>query len=147
MVKKMLVVFFVIFLIACGDNGRNLVCRDDVEMFMSEYFQKLKQNDRSSLIAFYSEETLENVGKERFKELMYSIHSTFGLLISYELQTVTIRTLSSTRGFTGRHFTLIFNNQYENGSVVEAIDIFVPRGESTIKIQNHNFTSDVLLGL
>jgi len=48
---------------------------------------------------------------------------------------------------SGRYYTFIYNNKYENGFAKETIILFLPRNSNEIKIIGHNYTSEAFLGL
>ena len=144
---KRIIYFFItiVILTSCSGSGTN-ISRDDVLTFMEEYYENVKQNNFTLIASLYSDAFYENTNRESWEELYSRIHSLLGNLISIELESWNTRSVSSTSG-SGRHFTLVYKNRYENGYATETINIFVPRGENEIRINGHNFNSDVFAGL
>jgi hypothetical protein len=126
-------------------TGQNNLSKDEVVLLMDEYFEKVKKNDFSLIETYYSEAFYESTGKENWEELYNKVHSILGPLNSTELESWNMRSFVGTSG-SGTYYTLIYNNKYENGIVIETINIFSPRGEKKMFINGHNYNSDAFLG-
>ena len=144
MPKKIIIGFIAIFLISC--SGQKGPSKDDVVLLMNEYFEKVKQNDFSLVETYYSETFYENTNKEKWEELYNKVHSVLGELISVELESWNMRAVLATSG-SGKYFIFVYKNKYENGDVIETINIFIPRNENVIKINGHNYNSEAFIGL
>jgi hypothetical protein len=144
MVKRVVIALTAIVLISCG--GQKGLSKNDVVVLMDEYFENVKQNDFSLIEPYYSQAFYEKTGKEKWEELYTRIHAVLGELVSTELTSWSMRSVIATSG-SGKHFTLVYKNKYENGDTTETINLFVPKNESTITINSHNYNSEAFLGL
>ena len=140
---KKLFTLFSVLLISCSGNS---ISKSDVELFMYEYFEKTRENDYSLIELYYSDDFYIVMDRDKWEELYYKIHSILGELITFELVSWNIKAELKTSG-SGKNFTFVYKNKYENGDVTETINLFVPRGTTDIKINGHNYTSDVFLRL
>ena len=133
-----------VFLVSCIGNNQNKVTRSDVIAYMDEYFEIVKENDFKLVESFYSETFYQSTSKEKWEKMFYKVHSVIGTLISVNLQSWNMRSVLSTSG-SGKTYTFIYKNKYENGEVTETINLFIPRGTKDIGIVGHNFNSDAFL--
>ena len=140
--KSVCLFLFIGLLVSC--NSQNNVSKSDVETFMDGYFENVKQNDFNLIESYYSDSFYEATDKDYWEDLYNKIHSALGELISTELESWKINSSISTSG-SGRTFSFVYSNTYENGKAKETINIFVPRGTDDIKIIGHNYNSDVFL--
>ena len=144
MSKKIIIGVIAIFLISCsGQKGHS---KDDVVLLMNEYFEKVKRNDFSLVETYYSEAFYENTNKEKWEELYNKVHYVLGELISVELESWNMRAVLATSG-SGKYFTFVYKNKYENGDVIETINIFIPKNENIVRINAHNYNSETFIGL
>ena len=135
LVNAVLIFYFV----SCiGGDG---VSKKDVELLMNEYFEKVKQNDFSLIEDYYSDAFYEATSKEEWKDTYEKIHDTLGDLISIKLTSYNIISTIGTSN-SGRTFTFIYKNKYENGEATETITLFAPRGKDEVKINAHNYVSN-----
>jgi hypothetical protein len=147
MIQKAFIVLAITGLLAsCNGNGQKNISKDDAVTLMNEYFENVKKDDFSLIESYYSDAFYESADKEKWKELYDKIHSTLGKLISIELESWNIKSTLGTSG-SGKHFTFIYKNKYENGDVTETIVLFNPRGTSDVKINSHNYNSEAFIGL
>lgn len=136
MAKKTALVLFTVLLISC--NGQKSISNSDVRSFMDDYFEKAKQNDFNLIEPYYSAEFYEKTAKEAWEEQYNKIHSTYGTLVSVELTSWNMKSVMGTSG-SGKYFTITYKNEYEKGYVSETIDIVIPKGDDTIKINGHKY--------
>ncbi|MCL2721434.1 MAG: hypothetical protein FWD47_08865 [Treponema sp.] len=141
---KNILLFSIIFGLFISCNSQNNVSKKDVDAFMEGYFEKVKQNNFYLIESYYSDEFYKTTDKNNWEDLYSKIHLALGKLISIELESWNIQSTISTSG-SGRSFTFVYNNTYENGKAKETINIFVPRGSDDIKIIGHNYNSNVFL--
>jgi hypothetical protein len=146
MLKKFIIVLITVFLISCLGSNQNRVSRDDIIVFMDDFFEKSKQNNFSLIESFYSDTLYESTSKDAWEELFTRIHTILGLISSIELESWNMNSVVSTSG-SGTHWTLVYNNVYENGNVTETINLFVPRGTREIGIVGHHYSSNAFIGL
>jgi len=142
--KKTIILVFSILLLSC--NVQNSLPPNDALVFMDGFFEKVKQNDFDLVEPYYSERFFERTSRERWEELYVNIHLALGQLISVELTSLRTNVVVGTYG-SGRYFTLVYTNKYENGYARETISLFLPRGSNSIEIIGHQYESDVFLGL
>jgi hypothetical protein len=145
MFKRIFIVLMTLSLISCTGKEQKSISKDDVELLMKEYFEKVKQNNFELIETYYSEAFYENAGKEKWEELYNKVHSTLGSLVSVELESWNVRSVLGTSG-SGKYFTFIYKNKYDNGNVTETIILFAPRGKNEVKINSHNYNSEAFLG-
>jgi hypothetical protein len=144
MFKKLFVLIITASLVSCiGGKG---LSKNDVANIMDEYFEKVKQNNFDLVESYYSDEFYDATGREKWEEIYNKVHSTLGTLISTELESWSTRSILATSG-SGKYFTFIYNNRYENGNAKETINLFSPRGSDEIKIIGHNYNSDAFFGI
>ena len=120
MLKKLLLFSIICLLISC--NSQNNVSRNDVELFMNDYFENVKQNNFKLIESYYSDAFYEATDRDSWEELYNKIHSALGELISTELISWHINSTVSTSG-SGRNFRFIYDNKYKNGNATETINI------------------------
>lgn len=144
MFKKVFAVLALVLLISCNGNGQKSLSKDDVAALMDEYFEQVKQNDFNVIAAYYSDKFYENTSKEDWEELYNRIHLKLGQLVSVELKSWNMKSVWGTSG-SGKHFTLVYNNKYENGNAEETVVLFAPRGKNEIKIDGYHYNSKAFL--
>jgi hypothetical protein len=144
MFRKLFFLVITVSLVSCIE-GKSL-SKNDVVNIMDEYFEKVKQNNFDLLESYYSDEFYEATGREKWEELYNKVHSTLGTLISTELESWSMRSMLATSG-SGKYFTFIYNNHYENGNAKETINLFSPRGTGEVKIIGHNYNSNAFYGI
>jgi hypothetical protein len=143
MFKKIFVLIITASLVSC--IGGKSLSKNDVVIIMDEYFEKVKQNSFDLVESYYSDEFYKVTGREKWEELYNQVHSTLGTLISTELESWSIRSMFATSG-SGKYFTFVYNNQYENGKIKETINLFSPKGSDEVKIIGHNYNSNTFFG-
>jgi PBP1b-binding outer membrane lipoprotein LpoB len=144
MFKKIAALIITVLFISC--SGQKGLSKADVVNVMDGYFEKVKQNNFNLVESYYSDTFYEATDKERWKELYNKVHLTLGMLISTELESWNMRSTIATSG-SGKYFTFVYNNKYENGVAKETINLFLPKGSNEVKIIGHNYISDAFLGL
>lgn len=145
MLKKGILIFITLLILSCNGNKSSL-SKDDAEYLMEEYFEKTKLNDFNIISSYYSDLFYESTEKEKWEELYNKIHTILGLLIETTLESWKVESIVNTSG-SGKYFTFVYNNNYENGQVIETIILFLPKGEDEIKILKHNYNSNVFIGM
>jgi len=144
MLKKSFILIVTIFIISC--TGQKSLSKNDVVIIMDGFFEKVKQNDYNLVDPYYSETIFETTSREEWKEIYNKIHFVLGELISTELESWNIRTMLGTSG-SGKYYTFVYNNKYENGIAKETINLFLPKSSNEVKIIGHNYASEAFLGL
>jgi hypothetical protein len=143
MFNKTLGLVIIGLLISCtGEKG---LSKNDVLVIMDEYFEQVKQNNFNLVESYYADTFYEATSREKWEELYKKVHLTLGTLNSTELVSWTMRTMMSTSG-SGKYFTFVYDNKYENGNAKETINLFLPKGSDEVKIIGHNYNSDAFLG-
>jgi hypothetical protein len=147
MLKKILIVVGIsVLLLSCSRNNQNRVSRNDVVVFMEEYFENTKQYDFELIESYYSETIYTDTSKEEWEDLLNRIHDILGDLVSIELTSWNINSNLSTSG-SGTTYTFVYKNTYENAESTETVVLFVPRGTREIGIIGHHFSSNAFLRL
>ena len=141
-----IIAIITVFFISCNGNGQNTISKNDALALMDEFFEKTKENNFDLVEMYYSESIYQQTPKEEWEEMYTKIHNLLGTLVSVELQSWNMKSHIGTSG-SGRYFTFVYTNNYENGIATETINLFVPKGTKDIKIIGHNYNSNVFLKL
>ena len=158
MLRKIFIVILSFFLFSCKKSLENTINRmvedvqqkvegvqqkidialedDGVLLFMDEYFEKVKANDFSLIASHYS----ETISKEKLEARYNNINLSLGNLISVKRINagISISSKINTPGESGKYYTLLYYNKYENGDASETFVLFIPRGETKIYINEHD---------
>ena len=128
MINRANVIFFILILtLSFGCEQRNFT-KDNAELLMNEYFEKVSQNNFALVKSYYSEEFYQNMSIKKWEEEYNRIHSILGKLISVKLISWEIKTKLTTSGF-GRDIKFVYSNKYDNEHITEWINIFIPSGK------------------
>ena len=95
MIRKFFLLFFTILLISCDGNT---LSKNDVELLMMVYFEKIKQNDFCLVESYYSNDFYNNTSREKWEEFYDKLHSILGSVISVELTSWSVKAELKTSG-------------------------------------------------
>jgi hypothetical protein len=126
---------FVALAVGCGGFAET---KRDAELVAEDYFAAAV-GDPEEITRLYDDEFYRATPHNQWMKSYAEVHNRLGRPMTHSLKSWRV---DNTIGSDGRFVTLIYKVNYEHGSGIETLRVFVPSGTHRGSIRGHKFGSD-----